>query len=138
MASVYKSISKRNNKRQTLAARNGAEVGNMMEDVTMEEFIDEGDETTSDDDEDNMEDDDEEEEAAEEDDYSDEEEKATNGVPLKKSTPKTNGVARNTIQSSSSEFLPKTRVLMLTSRGVTHRYVLVLCYCCSDVKLVGS
>ncbi|KLJ06294.1 hypothetical protein EMPG_10278 [Blastomyces silverae] len=54
-------------------------------------------------------------ETSDSDDYEDEDEQnEQNGVE--------GGVATNKSQSLPSGFMPKTRVLMLTSRGVTHRY----------------
>jgi hypothetical protein len=138
MASVYKAISKSNAKRQkALAALDDVERnGVMMESATLEELIDEAGDTSSEEeeDEDGREDEDDEEEEEEEDDNMEDLEQndsahkqrleATDGLSLGKSTSKAGDAKRGVSSESRSQFLPKTRVLMLTSRGVTHRYVL--------------
>lgn len=81
MASVYKTVSKKQSRQQAEE--------NEPDDVEMEDMLADADDTSE----------------------SEEEEEEEAEDSSKK-------------QQLSSGFMPKTRVLMLTSRGVTHRYVL--------------
>lgn len=114
MASVYKSISKKAKKPQET---------NVLDEINMVDDDISSDDTSMDEIED-----DEEEEIGSSNEHSAEE--ATNGVVLINSPkPKKSGntnaatVSSKSHTRSQSDFLPKTRILMLTSRGVTHRYL---------------
>jgi ribosome biogenesis protein BRX1 len=114
MASVYKSISKKAKKRQET---------NALDEINIVDDDMSSDDTSMDEIED-----DEEEEMGSSNEQSAEE--ATNGVVLINSPkPKKSGntnaatVSSKSHTQSQSDFLPKTRVLTLTSRGVTHRYL---------------
>jgi ribosome biogenesis protein BRX1 len=91
MASVYKSISKKKKERPVAEEVDGDE-----EDIAMEDLLDDEDMSNSDEDEDEDED------------------------PIEEldDGSKANGEQQ---ARDKSGFMPKTRILMLTSRGVTHR-----------------
>ncbi|EEH17257.1 hypothetical protein PABG_07344 [Paracoccidioides brasiliensis Pb03] len=95
MASVHKSLSKRSRKKNQSAVRGNAEDS----DVSMNDLLDDPDETSD------------------SDDYEQEEE----GQDEQENT--ADGEVTNSIsQTQSLGYMRKTRVLMLTSRGVTHRH----------------
>ncbi|PGH18827.1 hypothetical protein AJ79_00240 [Helicocarpus griseus UAMH5409] len=102
MASVYKSLSKKKNQPAVADVEDGEDA-----DVSMQDLLEDPDET-SDSDEDGMDDDDQEDSEGAE---SGKNEAGEDSV---------RATAREKVQSGI--YMPKTRVLMLTSRGVTHRH----------------
>ncbi|PGH17715.1 hypothetical protein AJ80_04723 [Polytolypa hystricis UAMH7299] len=100
MAAVYKALAKKKSRASLNAAHEDEE------DVSMMDLVDDPD-FSSDSDEDEWDEEDEEDEGAEGESGDEAEDKSSSAGA--KSTP-------------SSLFMPKTRVLMLTSRGVTHRH----------------
>lgn len=114
MASVYKSISKKKSR----SSLNQQDANDFDPDVSMQDILEDPDDTSdSDEDEDEDVDDEEEEDDNEEDDQA--EKSGKNGQTT--SNKPANGELKASSKSLPPSHLPKTRVLMLTSRGVTHR-----------------